>query len=99
MSNHGTREERSRRAGRRCTQTRTGELKFLVAEGESIPGPILQIGNTNSRIRFGLPPAHFVDAWCAEAPTHHVALGVGHIAPVLRKFARLQGLSFAQVAG
>lgn len=81
-----------------CTQTRGGELKFLVAEGESIPGPILQIGNTNSRIRFNLAPAEFVDAWCAEAPTHHCALGVGHLAPTLRKFARLQGLAFTQVA-
>ncbi|MCC6456622.1 MAG: L-fucose/L-arabinose isomerase family protein [Caldilineaceae bacterium] len=81
-----------------CTQTRSGQLKFLVAEGESIPGPTLQIGNTNSRIRFNLPPAEFVDAWCAEAPTHHCALGVGHMAPVLRKFARLQGLGLAHVA-
>jgi L-arabinose isomerase len=80
-----------------CTQTRTGELKFLAAEGESLPGPILQIGNTNSRIRFGLPPAQFVDTWCAEAPTHHCALGVGHVAPVLRKFAKLQRLQFAQI--
>lgn len=81
-----------------CTQTRNGELKFLVAEGKSIPGPILQIGNTNSRIRFKLSPAEFVDAWCAEAPTHHCALGVGHLAPTLRKFARLQGLGFGHVA-
>lgn len=81
-----------------CTQTRSGNLKFLVAEGESIPGPILQIGNTNSRIRFNLPPAEFVDAWCAEAPTHHCALGVGHMASILRKFARLQGLGLTHVA-
>ena len=81
-----------------CTQTHGGKLKFLAAEGESIAGPILQIGNTNSRIRFKLRPAEFVDAWCAEAPTHHCALGIGHLAPTLRKFARLQGLGFAHVA-
>jgi len=81
-----------------CTQTRDGQLKFLYAEGESLPGPIMQIGNTNSRIRFKLPPAAFVDAWCAEAPTHHCALGVGHVADPLMKFARLQGLPAAQVA-
>jgi L-arabinose isomerase len=81
-----------------CTQTRDGRLKFLAAEGESIPGPILQIGNTNSRIRFGLGPAAFVDAWCAEAPTHHCALGVGHLGSTLRKFAKLQNLQFTQVA-
>jgi L-arabinose isomerase len=80
-----------------CTQTRGGQLKFIAAEGESIPGPILRIGNTNSRIRFRLPPAEFVDSWCAEAPTHHCALGIGHFAPTLRKFARLLGLPYAEV--
>ena len=81
-----------------CTQTRDGRLKFLAAEGESLPGPILRIGNTNSRIRFRLPPAEFVDAWCAEAPTHHCALGVGHVAGRLAKFAHLKGLEFVEVA-
>ena len=33
-------------------QTADGRLKLLVAEGESVPGPILEIGNTNSRYRF-----------------------------------------------
>src|ERR1019366_6145021 len=33
-------------------QTVDGKLKLLVAEGESVPGPILEIGNTNSRYRF-----------------------------------------------
>jgi L-arabinose isomerase len=80
-----------------CTQTRDGRLKFLAAEGESIPGPIMRIGNTNSRIRFGLNPAEFVDAWCSHAPTHHCALGIGHRAGVLGKFARLQELEFAKV--
>ncbi len=81
-----------------CTQTRDGQLKFLAAEGESIPGPILRIGNTNSRIKFGLGPAEFVDAWCANAPTHHCALGIGHVAEILAKFAQLQGLTFSQIA-
>lgn len=80
-----------------CTQTRDGDLKFMTAQGESIPGPIMRIGNTNSRIKFNLGPAAFVDAWCAEAPTHHCALGVGHVADTLRKFARLKGLRFVEV--
>jgi L-arabinose isomerase len=33
-------------------ETADGKLKLLVAEGESVPGPILEIGNTNSRYRF-----------------------------------------------
>ena len=80
-----------------CTQTRAGQLKFLTAEGEAIPGPILRIGNTNSRIRFDLAPAAFVDAWCTQAPTHHCALGIGHVAPILQKFAKLQALPFVHV--
>jgi L-arabinose isomerase len=80
-----------------CTQTGAGRLKFLAAEGESIPGPILRIGNTNSRIRFGSGPAEFIDSWCAHAPTHHCALGIGHQAAVLAKFARLQGLEFVKI--
>ena len=63
-----------------CTQTAEGRLKLIVAEGESIPGETFRIGNTNSRLRFALPPAEFFEAWCEHGPTHHVALGVGHVA-------------------
>jgi L-arabinose isomerase len=81
-----------------CTQDADGRLKLLVAEGESIPGATFEIGNTNSRLRFGLPPADFFEPWCAEGPTHHVALGVGHVAAEVRAVARLLDLPFAQVA-
>ena len=80
-----------------CTQTADGELKLLAAEGESIPGPTFRIGNTNSRIRFSSGPREFFDAWCAEGPTHHVALGVGHQLSRLRKVADLLGLELAVV--
>ena len=79
------------------TQTRDGRLKMLAAEGESLPGPRLSIGNTNSRLRFALPPAAFMNAWCEQGPTHHCALGVGHHAGTLRKVARLLGLEFVAV--
>ena len=74
------------------TQTADGRLKLLVAEGESLPGEILHIGNTNSRLRFALPPDEFVDRWCQEGPTHHVALGLGHQAATIEKVGRLLGL-------
>ena len=79
------------------TQTRDGRLKMLAAEGESLSGPTMKIGNTNSRLRFGLRPAAFMNAWCEAGPTHHCALGVGHHAGTLRKVARLLGLEFVAV--
>jgi L-arabinose isomerase len=80
-----------------CTQTEDGRLKLIAAEGESIPGDTFRIGNTNSRLRFALDPAEFLERWCAEGPTHHVALGVGHRLDEVRKVASLLGLPFAQV--
>jgi L-arabinose isomerase len=79
------------------TQTAHGRLKLLAAEGESIAGPTFRIGNTNSRIRFRSSPREFFDAWCAEGPTHHVALGVGHQRSRLQKVADLLGLELAVV--
>jgi L-arabinose isomerase len=79
------------------TQTAEGQLKLIAAEGESIAGPTFRIGNTNSRIRFGSGPRTFFDAWCAEGPTHHVALGVGHELSRVRKIADLLGLELAVV--
>ena len=80
-----------------CTQTADGRLKLIVGEGESIPGDTFRIGNTNSRLRFPLAPAEFLERWCAEGPTHHVALGVGHVASEVRKVASLLDLDYAEV--
>jgi L-arabinose isomerase len=70
------------------TQTRDGRLKFVVAEGESLPGPIPPTGNTNTLCRFPPDVATFVENWSLEAPTHHFALGVGHVAHLIQSFAR-----------
>ncbi|MEN3282878.1 MAG: L-arabinose isomerase [Solirubrobacteraceae bacterium] len=80
-----------------CTQTADGRLKLVVAEGESIPGETFRIGNTNSRLRFALEPAEFLERWCAQGPTHHVALGVGHVAGEVANVASLLGLEYARV--
>lgn len=79
------------------TQTAEGSLKLITAEGESIPGPIMKIGNTNSRLRFPLGPAQFVNQWCEQGPTHHCALGVGHNHAAIAKVAQLLGLPLVQV--
>jgi L-arabinose isomerase len=79
------------------SQTAGGRLKLIAAEGEAIAGPTFRIGNTNSRIRFAKGPAAFMDAWCAEGPTHHVALGIDHQLGRIRKAADLLGLELAVV--
>jgi L-arabinose isomerase len=79
------------------TQTADGNLKMLTAGGESLPGPILKIGNTNSRLRFPLGPAEFVNRWCQEGPTHHCALGVGNAQPAVAKLGELLGLPVVEV--
>lgn len=72
-------------------------LKLLVAEGESVPGPILEIGNTNSRYRFDIVARKFVEAWNSHGPAHHCAVGVGKIASKIEKFGKLLGLEVEQV--
>jgi L-arabinose isomerase len=80
-----------------CTQTADGRLKLIGAEGESVPGDTMRIGNTNSRLVFPLGPAELLERWCAEGPTHHVALGVGHVLDDVRATAKLLGLPFVAV--
>jgi L-arabinose isomerase len=78
-------------------QTAQGKLKLLCAHGESVPGPILEIGNTNSRYRFSLGAREFQNKWNSQGPAHHCAVGVGHIAEKLRKLSCLLGIEFVQV--
>jgi L-arabinose isomerase len=72
-------------------------FKLLVAEGECVAGPILEIGNTNSRYKFPLGARGFVNAWNAEGPAHHCAVGIGHVAATLEKVAALSELGFKRV--
>ena len=74
-----------------------GKLKLLSAEGESMPGPILEIGNTNSRYRFPIGARRFIEAWNGQGPAHHCAIGIGHIAEKIRKLGALLELEVTQV--
>ena len=73
-------------------QTVDGKLELLMAEGESVAGPILEIGNTNSRYRFPIGARHFMNEWNVHGPAHHCAVGVGHIAGKLKKLGALTGI-------
>ncbi len=78
-------------------ETAEGRLKLLVAEGESVSGPVLEIGNTNSRYRFSIGARKFVNDWNAHGPAHHCAVGVGHIAEKIDKLGQLLGIEVACV--
>ncbi|MBE6359159.1 MAG: arabinose isomerase [Lentisphaerae bacterium] len=78
-------------------QGANSEISLLVAEGESVPGEVLQIGNTNSRYKFPLPVKEFLKAWCAAAPSHHCAIGVGHVAEKIEKLAALYNIKVIRV--
>lgn len=74
-----------------------GGLKLLVAEGESVSGPILEIGNTNSRYKFAVGARNFVELWNREGPAHHCAVGVGHIASKIKKLGALLEIPVTQI--
>jgi L-arabinose isomerase len=74
-----------------------GTVLLLVAEGESVPGPVLQIGNTNSRYKFSLGAKAFMNEWSKAGPAHHCAIGVGHVAGKLKKLAAILDVQVQQV--
>lgn len=74
-----------------------GKLLLLTAEGESVPGPILEIGNTNSRYRFPIGVKNFVNSWNSYGPAHHCAAGVGHIASKIEKLGELLEMEVVKV--
>ncbi len=78
-------------------QTGDGKLKMIYAEGESVPGPILEIGNTNSRYKFSLSVKEFVNDWSRQGPAHHCAIGIGHIGKKIEYLGAILGMEVVKV--
>jgi L-arabinose isomerase len=74
-----------------------GGLMLLVAEGDAVPGPVLQIGNTNSRYKFEPGARKFVNMWNSHGPAHHCAIGIGHISSKIEKLGNLLNLEVIKV--
>ena len=74
-----------------------GGLMLLVAEGESVAGPVLQIGNTNSRYKFKPGVRNFVNTWNSHGPAHHCAVGIGHISSKIEKLGKLLKMEVVKV--
>ncbi|GAA3638244.1 L-fucose/L-arabinose isomerase family protein [Microbacterium awajiense] len=78
-------------------QDRDGSLSFIASEGTVVPGPLLEIGNTTSRVDFGRDPGEWVDAWSATGVGHHWSLSLGHRSATYRAAASLLGIDFRVV--
>ena len=77
------------------SSTFDGRFKFIIAEGESVAGPIPPTGNTNTRGFFKPDVKTFLQRWIKEGPTHHFALGIGHHAATIQKIAQYLGIEAA----
>ena len=75
-----------------------GRYVFVASEGNVVPGPLLQIGNTTSRVDFGCHPGEWTDAWSGTGIGHHWALATGHRAQDLRTVADLLGVDFRELS-
>jgi L-arabinose isomerase len=74
------------------TVRESGAFALIVAEGESLDGPIPATGNTNTRCKFKPDMPTFIERWTEAGPTHHFALGIGKQISTLKKIGRLFGL-------
>jgi L-arabinose isomerase len=74
-----------------------GKTTLLVAEGESVEGPTLQIANTNSRYRFSVSARDFINSWAQAGPSHHCAIGTGHTAGKIEKLSELLSIGYKRI--
>lgn len=72
-------------------------FKLIYSTGEIIDGSILSIGNPNARVKIERPLHEFMDAWCQQGPSHHIALGIGNHAEALEAFAQAMPFQIVRI--
>lgn len=72
-------------------------FKMIYSVGEVLEGDTLSIGNPNCRVRTQKPIHQFIDAWCQQGPSHHMALGLGNLADEIEVFAEAAGFKAVRV--
>jgi L-arabinose isomerase len=73
------------------------EVFLLLAEGESVEGPVLEIANTNSRYSFSISAKEFINKWSKQGPAHHCTIGVGHLADKIVKLGQIFNIDVVKI--
>ncbi|SFL71362.1 L-fucose/L-arabinose isomerase family protein [Halanaerobium salsuginis] len=76
------------------TQTAGGSLKMIISEGMATDGPVMEIGNTMTPVKFDISPKKYMDRWFKSGPTHHFAMSIGHNKSQFKKIAKLLDIDY-----
>lgn len=79
------------------TMEADGAFKMVAAEGIVVDGEILNLGDTNCRVKFNMPMRDFVNKWSMEGPSHHGVIGTGAHAADLEAAAKVLGVKIEVV--
>lgn len=80
------------------TMKADGSFKMVAAEGMVEPGEILNLGDTNCRVRFAVPMREFINRWCMAGPSHHGVMGSGSHIEALEAVAKVLDVELEVIA-
>jgi L-arabinose isomerase len=72
-------------------------IKLMTAQGHAVEAPTFNIGNTNSAYRFDISSKEFISSWSKRGPSHHLAIGLGHHASIIQKYAFLLDIEHIEI--